>query len=246
MAWVLTSSGFDRADFIDAEGVSAALLASCSGNQATNTQTGVIDVRRWQFLQISANTATVGRALTIFVVWSADQAGLISVGAKQFTSKTDVKIMDTVPMMGPYMNVGILFDDAGTHDVTCSVLARTQSGFNGSGFNTGNNPDQMLASIAFGLVGAGATVFQEASFVQSGWATLFLDCDTAAGVVGIQALRTDGTFGVTYGAVGVGMVAGRRETTLIAIPSAQVRIFLSNTSGVAMNAGAALMMGPRF
>lgn len=246
MAWAVTTSGQDRADFVDAESVSAALLASLTGNNATGSFTGVIDVRRWQYLQLRANTATAGRTLTIGVAWYADAAGLITLGSENFIAQNGIDIIDAVPMQGPYMNVGILFDDSGTHDVSCWLVGRTQSPFTGRGWANSTGPGQSIAILGFQAVGAGLSVATTGLFVQSGWATLFLETDNAGAVVTLQFLRSDGTFSNTYAALACVGTVQQRQSQLVAIPSSQIQMRMTNTNAGAINMGCALTMGPTF
>lgn len=246
MAFVASTTGQDREDWVGIEAMNAApLWRNLSGTINHNETTGLFDVRRWAYLQFTAFNLTAVRTMWILVQWFDDPATLNIIGTVNYTCRIGARIVDCVPNIGPYCLVTVFWDDAANHAATCIIMGRNSPTILGVGDGGVSNVTNQVATAPFQAIGALGNVVGTTAFVQHGWATLTLNSDSAGVVAQVQPITTAGALsGDAIAILQTGAANFTRLMVTFPLPTHQVQLQVVNLNGFGVGAGAVIIIGP--
>lgn len=226
MAQQFGYADFDRVQSWDGPGLDNTTHAiPANGSSAT----GVLDVSRYSY--VAGEIFSAFAVCYVKMQWFLDPAATVSAGSFKTAINPGVGIGAVlhVPCLGPFLVV-TFYDVSGAFNTVDSVLFATNRG----GWSPFNMPPATYIEQGYGPIGAGSTVYNEATVSIAGDCTVNYIGDLV-GSFGVQFLSIDGTW---HNLWSLGVNTNQNwQSQKLTLPGSPIRCVVQNPGAGSQNMG---------
>ena len=182
---------------------------------------GLFNVQQWEQLLISiVSTAAVGGS----IAWFTDPGGLDQIGFQTFTSTAAFGYVDTLPVIGPYVNVSVAWNLASSPVTESMFLLPVR------GSDPWKRPlNNLVIAHDPGVViaGGGGAVNRDGAFTTTGRAIIAVGTDSPNWIASVFPLAVPAAQDGQLALLGTS-IPGPSSSAELALPAQTVRVTMVN------------------